>query len=188
MRAIFLLAALILGTPAHAVDLKGIRPGMKLAEVRQLYPKLRCSEKTENDLAGCIYSRPTYDPNGERTIAELDTVAGSRTDVWALEFTPQDEVSRIVIAGRPSAFGEISIALAEKFGKPTRTRTQVFQNAFGAKFQGHENTWLAGPDFIVLREYDGSRETLGLIVGRTKLMDQADAFTRGRAKAKAKDL
>lgn len=190
MRRALGVAALLLAMSAGAAsigEIKGLKPGMTLVEVKALYPGLKCWEKSETDLAECLYSRNKYDSRVVG-IDELNSVAGNAADVWSLMFTPDDRLARITIAMSPSAYAQVRTALTEKFGKPAEEKQRVLQNGFGAKFVGKATIWRAGADAVLLQEFDGSRDTMTVTVGREKLLDQILKFANDVNKKKAKDL
>jgi hypothetical protein len=181
--------ALLVAAPAFAaeIELKGFKPGMSIADVRALYPTLRCDEGDENRYGECVY-QPGTARLIHQSIDQLDTVAGEGAQHWQIMFAPSGKLARARVITDPSSFDALEVALKEKFGKPLTAKVKSLQNAFGAKFAGREVLWSMGDDFVLLREMDGSRDRLSVSVGRLQLLDQVNKHVEKAAKKKAKDL
>lgn len=172
---------------APPIEVKGLRPGMTLAATRAAYPGIRCEGATEKDLAWCSYDSGVAEILRQQ-VEQLDTIAGQPVLHWGIQFAPGDLLGRITVTMAPAFFDSVEVSLKEKFGKPARAKVVTLQNAFGAKFQGRELTWTQGDDFLVVKEFDGSRDTMTLSLGRVALLKKINAHGDTAAKKKASDL
>lgn len=182
-----LAVVVLVTTPALGFELKGLQPGMSFDAVQAAYPNMGCDRGDEKSAPNCHYARETA-----RIIAKaderLDTLAERSVDRWTVEFAPGDKAALITVATDPPAFEGLRIALTEKFGKPTRTRVIQYHNAFGAAWQGRELTWTKGDDFARMTEYDGSRDTLSIALGKISLLGKLNDFSERAAKRRSNDL
>jgi hypothetical protein len=92
----------------------------------------------------CVPGWPALNP-------EMYTVAGEKAFHIELHLT-SGKLWKIELVFDSRSFETINKAFSAKFGEPSSTTTEEFQNGFGAKFTGQLKTWHRGPQSILLRE------------------------------------
>jgi hypothetical protein len=172
---------------SNAMHLKLLKPGMTVADVKTIYPKMQCSEQSQDELSECSYMHTPLASDAWKQ-EELETLAGIAVTVWSLSFDPAGRLAQIHIRMSSGAFDELVKALSVKYEKPAKVTVRSYQNAFGAKFQGREAHWNKGTSILDVDEYSGSRDVMAITLSTRAGADAIAKFKARDAKRAAKDL
>jgi len=157
-KSIFISLACTLSADAAAegLNIKGVRLGMPLSELKQMPGgKFDCSRapRLGKDAGMCYRS---------------DSYAGVNTDIYY--FLRADSVVSVLVKKlRPSDFESVTSALSEKFGAPGSTKHNELVTGMGVKVDNIEIRWIDGDSILVVSKYDSRIDAMGVT-----LMSAAD--------------
>ena len=141
MRAFFLVVALLIATNASQaaeLDIKGLKPGMSLEQIKELFPDFHCIEADTTD-ADMVCDAPRY-------------YAGANSEISV--FLLDNKVMIIIVTFESGSFDDVISALKEKFGKPALILKNPVQNMMGATFVNHSILWIKGDKHLTAKRYD----------------------------------
>lgn len=169
-----------------ALSLKLMAPGMGLAELREIFPEMLCSERDEQALASCSF---VPQPRFLNRPSDLDSLAGMSADSWSVKFDQSDRLALVTVNMSSGNFPDVLAATREKYGKPLKAETTAYQNGFGAKYTGRSSRWNKGAAILEIDEYHGDRNTMQVRLGTRAGVDGIKKFASDVAKKRgAKDL
>jgi hypothetical protein len=176
---------IIKARPKNAIDLKLLRTGLDLKEVRALYDEFDCSTDGTSKITSCNYWKVG---NGVGDVSEIDTIGEQQVRRWDLKFTPNEKLAHIYVFLPASAFSPLRAALTARHGAPSIVNATPLTNSFGAKFSSIDAVWKRGSDVLTLTEIAGNRDYSSLTLSSSELMKQIAAASAVKATKAAKDL
>jgi hypothetical protein len=172
----------------NLLQIKLLKPGMTLKMVQELYPLAKCSEVAgTNELAECNYTS-NLSTKADKTHPELETFGGHAVREWSIQFFPSDKLVSAVALMDPSAFDDVTKAIAAKFGKALSSKIEELQNGFGAKFKGRTLIWKKHGTVLEAQERASERDTMLIVIYSSAAGKAFDNIDQAKAKRSAKDL
>jgi hypothetical protein len=184
MKRALLCAAMLLGaSPAYAMELKGLEPGMTKSQVDAKHAILRCAVRSSPEVEStCDFTTTsTYESS------ELDNLAGHRVKEWKLQFF-DEKLERITAIMYEDVSDDLVAALSTKYGK-AKHDTRQMQNAYGAKFLEKAWVWSDKRDTMIALQPAGPtpRSTVLMLVSKAAA-DRSSERDRKASQQRAKDL
>lgn len=193
--SVLIIAALLAVTSAHATDLyelKGDRLGMALSDFKAKYKRSVkghnksapwCSDARPRQEIITLLSKP-YFANAnivncriafpfESYRGNSPTVAGVETSMYVHHFI-DEKLFKITVIISHNGFFELKEALIAKYGKPSISDAQQYQNRMGARFSGDNVIWENDSSKIMLIERMGSLDTSALFYTHNELLSVAE--------------
>jgi hypothetical protein len=128
-------------------------------------------------------SAPIHECQG----SEEETIANCRVKYVSYGFI-RDRLYSIYITFPEDCYDDVANGLARKYGKPTSVERNVYQNGFGAKFNGSKAHWLNGVSWLVIEQFGSDRETSSAFWMHNALQQEADRILKAEKSKKASDL
>lgn len=135
MRA--LLVGLLFSLQAHAYDFKGIEIGAP-ATPEQV------KQQTGVKCGGGV--------NGTNVCTGYSTIVGRQAFANIL-LDAEGKVQRIIVNFDSDSYYQVSAALLQKFGEPSKREVSTVQNRAGAKFAQEQMRWESGENHVLLERY-----------------------------------
>lgn len=158
---------------AEQLEIKGVRPGMDLEEVKVLYPNTICVPwSTSQSDTQCMLS-------GFMTYATV------RGELQA--FLLDGRVMVVWVTIDSKNFDDVASALREKYGKPFSSHVDKAQNLYGATFTNHTITWVAGGATLSAKKYAEKISESSITLRASASASQSKKI-KDDLKEKAKDL
>lgn len=192
LRTITMLVALWT-TGAHALDLKGLKPGMTLAEVRAIVPSLDQLCEGQKPLPNGSTLCPYFPLGGQigklrgSNVPALNTFANHEIKNMGI-FHDGERLVLVMVTLDGAAFDDLHEALAAKFGKPFASDKSTVQNRMGASFDQVQTLWTAGDTFLRIKKRASKLDEMLLTLGSQSGTEERAEKKKEHARSNAKDL
>lgn len=178
---------------ASGLELKGLTPGMTIAEVQEKFPGLRCADSTcryrvmgPSDRAA-LRSLISHHPEEFPDIEPLNTLGGAKPKSWNLHFDESGLGSVNVLLDSSWSEG-LAGALEERYGPPKKRDITKVKTKAGVEHDQVHLTWSDAENEIILTSPAADLNTMSVNLLSQKFVANELARDREKAKAGAKDL
>lgn len=124
--------------------------------------------------AGIVHGRTNFPFEELGDKPRFATIANVPTQDFIYKFVDGKLYEMIVFINHEH-YAHVFGAMKEKFGEPSSVQTKVYQNGFGAKFEGDESTWHNTVSAIAFFERAGKTDRSLLVVSHKQLAAIANA-------------
>lgn len=173
-----LLLGLIVGclgvAQAGPFDIKGVKPEMRLEDVKTLYPEAMCHDLVTNPIFDHACRIPGVTYAGKGTNINVHFLEG---------------VSMVIVATIDSKeFDAVVGALKEKYGKPSTVDERNVQSGIGVMLTNTILVWKRGTSMLRAERYSSKVTESAVSLTDTMSMERAAERKKQFTKKRAEDL
>lgn len=143
--------------------------------------------KPEMAKAGIVCGTTHFPFEENQNPPSFPTIGGVKADFFVYQFV-DNRLYEILITIDHKNYGKVISGVKEKYGEPSTSRTETYQNGFGAKFDGEILTWANSVSDITVLERAAKLDTSLLQFRHRKFEELASARLKDKTAKPADDL
>lgn len=185
------VAAAIFSVAAWAspLDLKGLSPGMVLADAEKAIPSLLSACRwtiSKREPQYCMYTPGLTALRGP-SLDALSTLAGIKVAYWSLT-ARAGAIAQASAVMHNAGHQQLILAMREKYGVETRNEASKIQNRAGASFDQEETTWERDAQVLTVLKRSGTIDKMSVTLTSKEEREAEEKERLESARKSSKDL